>query len=82
MFMDYFKFKIWLIRGLLIIFRHVKHKREEVEVNVDKKMIGGAVEYIQKGVALKKIAAIPSVKKLNAEATKRLIKEKPMEALF
>jgi len=54
----------------------------EPPADVDKKMIGGAVEYIQKGVALKKIAAIPSVKKLNAEATKRLIKEKPMEALF
>ncbi|MEQ1484082.1 penicillin-binding protein 1A [Methyloglobulus sp.] len=41
-------------------------------------------EYIQKGVVLKKIAAIPSTKKKKepgAEA-KRLIKEKPVEALF
>ena len=41
-------------------------------------------EYVQKGVVLKKIAAIPSTKKKKepgAEA-KRLIKEKPVEALF
>jgi penicillin-binding protein 1A len=50
--------------------------------DVDKKMIGGKVEYIQKGVVLKKLAAIPSAKKAAAEATKRLIQEKPMEALF
>ena len=50
--------------------------------DVDKKTIGGKVEYIQKGVVLKKLAAIPSAKKASAEATKRLIQEKPMEALF
>jgi penicillin-binding protein 1A len=54
----------------------------EPPADIDKKMIGGTVEYIQKGVVLKKIAAIPSAKKAAAEATKRLIKEKPMEALF
>jgi penicillin-binding protein 1A len=50
--------------------------------DVDKKSIGGIVEYIQKGVVLKKLAPIPSAKKANAQANKRLIKEKPMEALF
>jgi penicillin-binding protein 1A len=39
-------------------------------------------EYIQKGVVLKKLAAIPVAKKAVTEATKRLIKEKPVEALF
>jgi penicillin-binding protein 1A len=39
-------------------------------------------EYIQKGVVLKKLAAIPSAQKAAAEATKKLIKEKPVEALF
>jgi penicillin-binding protein 1A len=39
-------------------------------------------EYIQKGVVLKKLAAIPAAKKAVTEATKRLIKEKPVEALF
>ena len=41
-------------------------------------------EYVQKGVVLKKIAAIPSTKKKKEPGaeTKRLIKEKPVEALF
>jgi penicillin-binding protein 1A len=39
-------------------------------------------EYIQKGVALKNLSPISSAKKSVAEATKKLIKEKPMEALF
>jgi penicillin-binding protein 1A len=44
-------------------------------------------DYVQKDVVLKKIAVIPSAKKSNKEtaettATKRLIKEKPVEALF
>ena len=50
--------------------------------DVSKKMMGGTWEYIQKGVALKKTAPIVSTKKSTAEANKRLIKEKPMEALF
>ena len=41
-------------------------------------------DYVQKGVVLKKIAAIPSAKKpkKDAAATKKLIQEKPVEALF
>ncbi len=44
-------------------------------------------DYVQKDVVLKKIAAIPSTKKTQKEtaattATKKLIKEKPVEALF
>jgi penicillin-binding protein 1A len=43
-------------------------------------------EFIQKGVVLKKIPAIPSTKKSTetkqAKETKKLIKEKPVEALF
>lgn len=50
--------------------------------DVIKKMIGGTEEYIQKGIVLKKLAALPSAKKAATEATQRLIKEKPMEALF
>lgn len=50
--------------------------------DVTKKMIGGTEEYIQKGIVLKKLAALPSAKKAATEATQRLIKEKPMEALF
>lgn len=50
--------------------------------DVTKKMIGGTEEYVQKGIVLKKLAALPSAKKAATEATQRLIKEKPMEALF
>lgn len=50
--------------------------------DVSKKMIGGSWEYIQKGVALKRTTPMPSAEKANSEAAKRLIKEKPMEALF
>lgn len=45
-------------------------------------VIKKGAEYVQKGITLRKIAAIPSAKKAATEATKRLIKEKPVEALF
>jgi penicillin-binding protein 1A len=57
-------------------------KTFEPPSDVSKKMIGGTWEYIQEGVALKQTTPMPSAEKATAEATKRLIKEKPMEALF
>ena len=45
-------------------------------------VIKKGAEYIQQGIALKKLAPISPAKKAAAEATKQLIKEKPIEALF
>lgn len=53
--------------------------------DVEQKKIGGVIEYIQKGVVLKKLAPIPTKKtksEIENAKTKRLIKEKPVEALF
>ncbi|MEQ1560199.1 MAG: penicillin-binding protein 1A [Methyloglobulus sp.] len=52
--------------------------------DVTKKQIDGTWEYIQKGVVLKKIPPIKVAKKAGTESkeTKKLIKEKPVEALF
>ena len=53
--------------------------------DVYEKKIGGITDYIQKGVTLKKLAPIPAKKsksEIESSNNKRLIKEKPVEALF
>ncbi len=55
--------------------------------DVVKKTIGGISDYVQKDVTLKKQAPMPASKTAKSETTKRLqkekvIKEKPVEALF